>query len=149
MIIDNTWLSTDSENVMVIGLEGSEISIYCVNTDGTFTIKRAYDIQVTRDVEVIEVVTERKSVICTHDQPFKTKNRGWILAEDLTTDDILYERLQNDVYVQLELDDNYPVETSVIDVKPVPYVRDSYSLIVEDLDNYLANSIVVKIRENV
>jgi ribonucleotide reductase alpha subunit len=66
-----------------------EIDVFCVDEEtGKLKISRAFNVCKTREnAELVEVVTTRRTLKCTSDHLFLTKNRGWIPAGDLTKDD--------------------------------------------------------------
>lgn len=106
-VIGDTLVQTVEGQIPIRELVGKEIDVYCVDDDYDLTINKAKNIRMTqKDAALVKVITTKGVVICTPDHRFYTRNRGYVPAFDLKTDDkvvALNKSLQNECYAKVYL----------------------------------------------
>ena len=88
-IVGDTMIQTVEGTIPIRELVGKEIDVYCLDENNyQLVIAKAHDIRISKkQANLVEVVTSRKSVICTPDHKFYTRNRGWVEAQYLINSD--------------------------------------------------------------
>lgn len=84
----DSLIQTVEGEIPIKDLVGITPFVYCMNSDGNLTIRKAIKIWKTREkANLVEVITGKGKLICTPDHRIYTVNRGWIQAINLQKGD--------------------------------------------------------------
>lgn len=130
----DTLIQTKDGLVCIKDLVGKTPIVWCMDNEqgGGFILKQASKVWLTKkDAELVEVFYDDYSIRCTPDHLIFT-NRGWIQAQHLVSEDVVYSR------------DGYELVEKIVDKVEFLSIReDVYDMTVPVVHNFIANGIVV------
>ena len=113
--------------------------VYTYTQDGTLTSRKVLNVWNKGILPTILIKWQRNysgisngEVVCTADHLFKTKNRGWVAAKDLTIEDRIY-------YLSNQLDIGYAYVYSTVSNTSL----EVWDIEVEETNNFIANELCV------
>lgn len=84
----DTLINTEHGEVQIKDLVGQQPWVYCMDDDGSITMRQASKVWKTRkNAQLVLVETARGNIRCTPDHKIHTRNRGWVAASDLKRGD--------------------------------------------------------------
>lgn len=80
----DSLIQTTEGEIPIKDLVGTTPYVYCMDTEGKLTIRKAIKVWKTREnANLVEVVTGKGRLVCTPDHRIYTVNRGWVEACNL------------------------------------------------------------------
>lgn len=87
-VTGDTLIQTVEGEIPIKDLVGTTPFVYCMDSDGKLTIRKAIKVWKTREnAELVEVISGKGRLICTPDHRIYTTNRGWVEAINLQKGD--------------------------------------------------------------
>lgn len=84
----DSLIQTVEGEIPIKDLVGSTPFVYCMDSEGNLTIRKAVKVWKTREnAQLVEIITGKGRLICTPDHRIFTTNRGWIEASNLQKGD--------------------------------------------------------------
>ena len=84
----DSLIQTVEGEIPIKDLVGSTPFVYCMDSDGNLTIRKAIKVWKTREnAQLVEVIAGKGRLICTPDHRIFTTNRGWVEAANLQKGD--------------------------------------------------------------
>jgi ribonucleotide reductase alpha subunit len=88
-------------------LVGKSVDVYCMDANEKLVIRRAGDIrQTSKSEDIINITTTKGSIRTTLNHKIYTENRGWVIADEIDTDDTIasLQRIQkSEKYLRVKL----------------------------------------------
>lgn len=109
-VIGSTRVQTVEGEIEIKDLVGKTIDVYCMDKNGELTINKAKNIRLTRQNATLVTIWTTKGILtCTPDHRIYTRNRGYVAASELTTQDKivgLNRKMQGERYCAVSLTGN-------------------------------------------
>jgi ribonucleoside-diphosphate reductase alpha chain len=90
-ITGDSYVLTVDGQIKIKDMVNKRYKIYCLNSANQLTTSWAYNIKLTRkNVKIILIKTTGGTIKCTHEHLINTVNRGWVEAQNIKKEDVLY-----------------------------------------------------------